>query len=210
MIALNLIPSHVREATSNAQRLRVWAKVLACLGTAASLAIGVALSRDNPARDAWAGVAELESKIEGRKRELASLRAKSSALAKQVESADAVSNHPGWSSALGLIAERLGDSLVLDSCVLNRPREVRAAVTAGAPAKKQSQANLAYSIELGGLATSQATVHRYLADLQSAGLFDSVTLIETRSRPLGDRTLVGFRISCEIIAPADPAISPSR
>lgn len=210
MIALNLIPAHVREATSNAKRLRVWSKVLACVGVAASAAIGVALTRDNPARDAWAGVAELESRIEGRKRELASLRAKSSTLAKQVESAGAVSNHPGWSSALALIAERLGDSLVLDSCVLNRPREVRAPATPGAPAAKQVQVNLAYSIELGGMATSQGTVHRYLADLQAAGLFDSVTLLETRSRPLGDRTLVGFRISCEIIAPVDPAISSAR
>ncbi|MDI1288830.1 MAG: hypothetical protein PSX37_02615 [bacterium] len=211
MIALNLIPAYVREATANTRRVHRWSKVLACLAATAAVAVGVALTRENPARDAWAGVTELESRIDTRKRELASFRAQSSALAKQMESADAVSNHPDWSAALAIIADRLGESLVLDSCNLNRPREVRLpAASPAAPAPRPAQVHLAYSIELGGIATTQAAVHRYLADLQSAGLFDSVTLIETRSRPLGDRTLVGFRLSCEIVAPADPAISTAR
>lgn len=218
VIALNLIPIPIREASANWARVRTWYKLLVAALCVAAAVVAESRTRDNPSRAAWASVSELESQIDARRRELASLRGESSVLAKELESVAAVSHHPDWTPALRMLADRLGEDLVLDSCVLNRPRDLRPAITRGSkhdpaaikPGSKAGHAHAAFSIELGGLATTQTAVHRYLADVQASGLFDAVTLIETRTRTLGDRSLVGFRLSCEIFAPVDPAFAGTR
>jgi len=214
VIALNLTPPAYRAARDQRRRVRAWGRLLSVLIVAGVLIVANVWKDANPARAAWAAVTDLEGKIDERKRELALLRASVGLLNKELESVTAVSNHPDWTPALRLIADRLGNDVVLDSCVLDRPRDAPSGGPAGLPARKAlkpaARTRLVYALELSGLATNQAAVHRYLADLQTARLFDSVTLIETRSRPLADRLFMGFRLSCEIVAPVDVAGEKAR
>ena len=199
MIALNLIPESLREARASARRMRLWSKCLAGVAVCATAAGAWFATREHPARAGWAAVGEIEAKIDARKRELASLRARSQAMARQVESIDAVSNHPDWSGVLALLAQRMSDALVLESCVLNRSRAARGAV------EKGSQPREEYTLELAGVATGQAAVHQYVSDLQAEKVFDVITLMEMRSRVLNGREMVSFRLTCSIIAPSDLA-----
>ena len=51
-------------------------------------------------------------------------------------------------------------------------------------------------LRLAGVGRSQAAVSQFVLRLEQLGLFDRVTLLDTRREPFGADSAVGFRAVC--------------
>ncbi len=55
-----------------------------------------------------------------------------------------------------------------------------------------------YTLTLAGMGRSQAAISQYVLRLENTGLFDRVTLIESKLAPFGGGEAVSFRIGCTL------------
>lgn len=67
-------------------------------------------------------------------------------------------------------------------------------VSPSAPAIAQQR----YTLTLSGMGRSQAAISQYVLRLENTGLFDRVTLIESKLAPFGGGEAVSFRIGCTL------------
>ncbi|MFZ4572861.1 MAG: PilN domain-containing protein [Phycisphaerales bacterium] len=187
MICINLIPRARREETERRRRVLTWA---ASLGVYA-LALAVAGS----AARTFAVPAERERNELDRVREAlrlkdAQLREANSACAK-VESRLAaprqISARPDWSVVLRLVAERRGELLVLDSIAVSQ----------------SGSDGSAARVEIAGSGATQRAASEFISALEQLGLFSSVKQVESRTRIIEGRQVVGFQLVCTL-GPASP------
>jgi hypothetical protein len=85
--------------------------------------------------------------------------------------------------------------IVLASCELEPLRDLAPAVNAASgPSAAPTQPS--YTLVLTGMGLSQGAISRYVLRLEQTGLFDRVTLVESKRMPFGDSEAVSFRIGC--------------
>ncbi len=105
--------------------------------------------------------------------------------------------HPDWGLLLGLLAQSLGDGLVLRQCQISEltPVQRRDVLVA----KDQSQvAGRSFLLAIRGMGRSQAAVSQFALRLEQTGLFDQVKLLDTSLEPYLEYKAVSFRVECQL------------
>ena len=222
MNGVNFIPRQRRDASARRARLRAWtigasAYALVCVvAFAASGAIDVA---DDPT--VATDLAQLPAQIDASQRALTTLRAQLADAQARLDAARAVAHQPDWSVLLGLLAQSLGDDIVLTTCRLEaEPPSDRAAAPSpppgginrvasaggpGAPAAPVVGPGSHFTLELTGLGRTQASVSRFVLRLEQLGLFERVTIVKTGREMFGERESIGFRLEATLGAAAAAA-----
>ena len=190
MIQVNLVPAGRLTAQRRNRRVARW--TTACLSYAALL-VAVQLfafahwgdaGRDTYARldDVRAGMANLQQQMGQQRIRMA--------MARRVLHADRmITQRPDWSIMLALLAESLGDEVLLRASSLDAPE-----AGAHGPADVGDRRTL----HLRGLATTPSAVSQLALRLESTGLFAGVKVLSTQRDSYGGQKMVSFSIACDI------------
>jgi hypothetical protein len=93
----------------------------------------------------------------------------------------ALTGHPDWSTLLALLGARLGDEVVVRDVKLAQSRN---------PGARQ------YTLDVRGLAKSQAAVSGFVSRLEETRIFDQVRLLRTGREPFLTDSVVTFDLQC--------------
>ncbi|MEX0745547.1 MAG: PilN domain-containing protein [Phycisphaeraceae bacterium] len=195
MQAVNLIPDARRDARRSRRHARRWSVA----GVIYALAlVGIWLIAQSIFGGADRALAEQLNDIDKQRasaaEQIRKLEPRLAEAQTTLAASRSVGSQPDWSLLLNLLAQQLGEEVLLTSCRLE-PASATGPVAAR-PADGQPQQH--YRVRLAGLGLSQRDVSDYLLRLEKTGLFSRVTLIDTRKEPFRDTLAVGFRMECEL------------
>lgn len=192
MLTANLLPMSRRRASAREDRAVAWAMgigVLAC-----SLAVATAAIRVSTRSTTAAATARELSGVESELAQLATLVDESKARAQKAEShlaaARAIADHPDWSLLLNLLGRLRGDQIDLARVALGFRKPESSA-------KSEPKQPRGYWVRITGQALDQAAVAKFAVRLEGAGLFDKVTLSESK-KGAAENALVEFQIEASI------------
>ncbi|HEX7010239.1 MAG TPA: PilN domain-containing protein [Phycisphaeraceae bacterium] len=211
---VNLLPAWRRQARRQRRHLRRW--LLACSLYAAALTLTWL-----GAHWVWTGderaLAQTQSQLEADLKQvdesLAQLRPRLAQVQATLAASRSVGGKPDWSILLNLLAQWLGEDMMLTACQLeplDAGSPVMPAVPAvpaapvpptGSPAASVASSASApgrYRLRLQGLGRTQQAVSAYVLGLEQTGLFERVKLISTRKEPFGSGQAVGFELECQL------------
>jgi len=172
------------------RRLRVratrWRRGLAAYGVCCTALIiagsGVATGAGSSA------AAELRVRLGEVEAQVKEARAERMSLRPQVEVAEAIRDRPRWRLLLEALDARLDEEVVLH----------RLAVRPAGEGGLESARRLGFIVELRGYAPSAGGATRLTLDLESLGVFTTVTLLEAKGASVLARDAVEFRVRCTI------------
>ena len=207
--SINLIPAPRRRAKACRARLRNW--LTACIGYGGLLAV-IALVCQASWRSRPAALADeitrTEERIRTSERTIADLKKELAANQWKLDSCLAVGKQPDWSILLAVLADCLGDEIVLKTCQLTPAGDSptkRPSASAKDPAAPRARGDGGFVFLLSGLGRSQTAVSQFVLRLESAGLFDRVTLIKTNRETFVKGKAVAFQLECLLTGKERPA-----
>lgn len=209
MVRVDLIPRQRIERRHRRRRLQIWLAIVAAYAAcvlSGALGIRIADSRDDrklrqavtlkrqTTTSAIRSVQEMETLVTNASIRLAANRA--------------VGDQPDWSVLLAIFAETAGEDVVLLRCRMSIAGRGpgRPAVRPPAGTDGGTAADRARTVELTGLAPTQAEVSGFLLRMERTPLFRDVRLLDTRRQPLLDRTVVLFRVDLRLDAGREGAL----
>ncbi len=208
MNGVNFIPRARRELAERRSRLRAWtigSAAYALLGAVVFAASGTAAVVEDPA--VAQQLAQLPGEIDTSRRALRNVQAQLAEAHAKLDAARAVAEQPDWSVLLGLLAQSLGEEIVLTSCKLDsdalageRPVPAQRA-GAGTKASEPQPPRLTaarYTVLLSGLGRTQSSVSQFVLRLEGLGLFERVTILKTNREMFGEHESIGFRLEATI------------
>lgn len=185
---VNLIPQARIDAARRRSRLCAWSAGCAAYAVAAVAVWSVTRVVDEGADASLAqDMARIQEQTDRDRQAAAQLKPRLTQAMATLAASRSVGNQPDWSLLLALLAEGLGDEAVLSVVRLDQA----AAPNSAAPQRS-------YTLHVEGLGRSHATVLEYVRQLEETGLFQSVTLIETRQESFLDGTAVAFSVDCAL------------
>lgn len=187
MNATNLMPRTRLAALRRSDRLRAW--VMGLSAYSAVLLLGWAVAGKIATASAE-GVARMvrDARVQAETGEAAvkKLRGEVAGLSARAGAARAIADHPDWSVLLGLVAGLRGDEIVLGTVDLS-------AGPGGAPGRPSG-----YTLLLAGSARSHQSVTQFALRLESTGLFERVTIGDTRVQEHEGGSQVAFQVRCTL------------
>lgn len=205
MNGVNLIPAQRRLNKSRRLWVKRWAIVVAA---EAVMVVGVWVAclgwgRNTP--DLREELAAVQSKQARLKRSIELLSPRIRDGAESLKTAVQVYSRPDWSVLLAVLAQQMGDQLVLSRCRL-WPQAGGASSGPALAASEQVATVVTdyrtrrFRLELAGVARSQQSVSEFLLRLERSGLFDAVTLVNTHPAEFLSQSATGFEILCTLDA----------
>jgi Tfp pilus assembly protein PilN len=198
MLTANLVPMSRRRASAREDRIVAWTIGIGLL--ACALGVATAAIRISTRSSTAAATARELAGVDAELAQLATLVDESKSRAQKAEShlsaARAIADHPDWSLLLNLLGTLRGDHIDLARIALGY-RKPDANTNANANAKPDARPARGYWIRITGQALDQAAVARFAVRLEGAGLFDKVTLTESR-KGAAENALVEFQIDASI------------
>ena len=204
MINVNLVPDARLAKKRRRVRLRVWTAL--CLAYALVL---VAMSAGGYV--IWSGgdvalANELEAVGEQAKDYQFSIDTLQQELAEAeaaLQASRAMGNQPDWSTLLVLLAQKLGDEIVLDGCKLSPLAEQEDPSGAKTASPKLSAKDIPlgqrrYCLKLSGFGRTQTAVSQFVLRLEQIPLFEEVKLVKSNRQDFLSSEAVGFEIECSI------------
>src|SRR5688572_14747818 len=208
MNGVNFIPRARRELAERRTRLSacsVVAAAYALLGVIAFAASGTEAVVEDPS--VAQQLAQLPGEIDTSRRALTNLQAQLAEAQAKLDAARTVAEQPDWSVLLGLLAQSLGEEIVLTSCKLDsdavegdRPVNAQRAGPGAQPAEPQPPrlSGARYTVLLSGLGRTQSSVSQFVLRLEELGLFERVTILKTNREMFGEHESIGFRLEATI------------
>ncbi|HEX8877376.1 MAG TPA: PilN domain-containing protein [Phycisphaerales bacterium] len=191
MLTANLLPMARRRASAREDRAVLWmfVTVTLALTLAAATATIHMTARSTTAEATARELTTVQTELE----RLGTLVQESRSRAQKSESllaaARAIADHPDWSLLLNLMGKLRGDQVDLARIALGYKKP-------DANAKPAAKAQRGYWVRITGQAVDQAGVARFAVRLEESGLFDKVTLTESKKNPTA--ALVDFQIDAVI------------
>lgn len=187
MSNINLIPLRRRDAKRRRRHIR-WCAVGCCAYALAATAAGAA------AIYTWGGedlvvadqLAHVEQDIQRNEHAAAAARTNLAATQLVLESTRQIVERPDWSQLLALLAGESNQQVMLRSCQL-RPKLSR-----------MGDAAPGFLVTAVGITRSPSDAQEYAVRLQGTGMFDRVTLLDTRREPFLAMEASTFRLECEL------------
>lgn len=199
MIAVNFIPSHRLQAKRRRVCLRRW--TVFCIAHALHLIIVVLCARFimmGGSNTVQAALSQITQEIAESQNAVTATNLKLAEARQTLAANRAVAQHPDWSLLLVLLADTLGDQVVLRNCQIDPKAPKQSAAgeqqTATAPAKPTNE----YVLQLSGLGRSQEVVSQFVLRLEQTGLFDRVALVNTVREPFLNGQAFGFSVECKL------------
>jgi hypothetical protein len=193
--AVNLLPLARVELLRQRRRTRIW--ILVVIGYSIVLAMfwsGYAASV--PLRNGAEEVSVARTRLEAIEAELARTRKTAVDLRTRVELASAVADHPDWSLLLGVIAGIRNDEIAIERLQLSSP----GIVPPPKGRKPDTPVRGPWNLILAGAAPSQRAASDFVARLEALGIFESISLRETRERTFTSDGggVVDFTVACTL------------
>jgi Tfp pilus assembly protein PilN len=182
MNGVNLIPAYRVEAARRRKHIHAWsvscvAYGLLCLGVYALCAWqwseggGLAASLEAASTD-----------IAVSSRAAVKLRGQLAEAQSRLQAEQSIATEPDWSVLLALLADLVGDDVVLNDCRL-------------APASEKSEFT---SLTIRGFARTQTSVSTFALRLEGVNLFDQVKLIKSNRETYMNADAVSFEMECTL------------
>lgn len=196
---VNLIPARRRDARRRRAHLRWCAVGCAAYTLLTTTAAAIAWS-------AWTGedpevrkqIAHVDEEIHRNEQALLESSATLSARQAMLTAARQIAGQPDWSYLLALLADKAGSDMVLRSCQLTPASDA-----AGETKNVELHATGGLLVIVRGVAKSPQGAQQYVLRLEKTGLFDRVTLVETRREPFLNGEASAFRVDC-VLSPSAP------
>ena len=180
----NLIPMARRRARRQRERVRRCAAAVGLYAAALAVACAAVQVRWHvPVEPARQKLAQAKAELERTQRAAAALRPVLEERQRAAAAAAAVAVRPDWSVLLRATAATLDDDVVLRSCQV---------------AALEGEAGGGYEYTLRAVARSQAAAAAFVLRLEASGLFEKVTLVDSRAETLAGQEAVGLRVRCEL------------
>jgi len=196
MLTANLLPMARRRVSAREDRIVAWTIGIGLL--ACALGVATATIRVSTRSSTAAATARELAGVDAELVQLATLVDESKSRAHKAEShlaaARAIADHPDWSLLLNLLGTLRGDHIDLARVALGYRKPDANANANNRPDARQARG---YWIRITGQALDQAAVANFAVRLEGAGLFDKVTLTESR-KGVAENALVEFQIDASI------------
>lgn len=188
---VNLLPLTRQLHRARSQRTRAWSIVLGAMvslsvATYAGCAFALADSNAPTAADFSTAAREL-SQINS---EASRVKAQLVGVQREVYSARSLSEQPDLSLLLGLISRTADERIILSRCELTESK----------PPEKGAEAESANIggavLRLDGFGKSQTAVGAFVLRLETTGVFDHVSLLQSHNQPVLGTDAAAFRIEC--------------
>ena len=112
---------------------------------------------------------------------------------------NALREHPNWSLMLALLANALGQDLVLRECDLNLQTPSKTTPNTALTANttpNQDAPQRAFRLTLRGFGRSQAAISQFTLRLEQTEIFDQVKLVDTSLEPFLSGKAIAFHVEC--------------
>jgi len=209
----NLMSAPRRQAKACRARVRKWLAVgVAFVGMLVTVCIachrtwGVGL---DPLGDDFRLI---EDRIETSGRTISGLRKQLVASRWKLDTFRSVGQQPDWSVLLMLLADGLGNEVVLKSCELDEiviPLESTAGRRAGSrlvttSSLTEKPGRMAFVLRVAGFGRSQTDVSLFVLRLERSGMFDNVRIVSTMREPFLNAKAIAFRLECSLEGKTGP------
>jgi hypothetical protein len=189
MNGTNLVPLARQLRQARQTRTRAWAFaaggiLLACVATYAACAVGMA-DHGAPASSEFASAARELSQYNG---QATHLRTQLSRVQREVYAARSLADQPDMSLLFAMVSRTAGEQIVLSHCEMTE--------STGKGAEEDAAGVGGAVLRLDGFGKTQAAVAGFVLQLETAGLFNRVTLLQSHSQPLFGNDAAAFRIEC--------------
>jgi Tfp pilus assembly protein PilN len=195
MKSVNFMPSYRIVARQRRRRIRLWTVVIGV--TLVLELVGIACGYG-----LWCGGRMVLAKEEDRAaatiqsadRAIRMLQGELATQEATLKANQALEGQPDWSRMLSLLAQSLGDGVIVKRCEL-KPRPPAGPVTpASAPLKEGD----AYALKVSGVGRAVADVLQFAGALERSGLFDQIRLVKTDTEPFLSGTATVFEMECAL------------
>lgn len=191
MNSTNLVPLAGQLRQARQVRIRAWAVaaggvLLACVAVYAACAAALA-DHGAPAPAEFARAARELAQYNG---EATHLRAEVSRVRREVYAARSLSEQPDVSLLFAMVSRTAGEQIVLSHCELTESQ------ASGKGTEDDTAGVSGAVLRLDGFGKTQAAVAGFVLQLETAGLFNRVTLLQSHSQPLFGNDAAAFRIEC--------------
>ena len=220
MIRVNLIP-HQRRARAEARRRgAAWARFLRAYAIVLAFVCALALFPAHATPPSLeSSIARVNRNIDSSTKALEGVKNQAGMLARQVEVARIIRDHPDWSLLLAAVAEiAKGPSAGAQESQLRSfdlsiaKIEEKSAKAAAAKSDKPLPAHDIVIVKLVGAAPTLESCIKCVKALEDRAVFDQVTLKDTHAETVGHAAVTRFEIEATIdcgSAPDKPAAAPS-
>ena len=201
------MPAPRRQAKACRVRVRQWLPVwgafvgmlvLVCITCHKTWGVGL-----DPLADE---IRQTADHIEASGRTIAELREQLVASRWKLDTFRGVGQQPDWSVLLTLLADGLGNEVVLKSCELD---EIMIPVETAAGRRGNSQIittsrledkaeRMAFVLRVAGFGRSQTAVSLFVLRLERSGMFDNVRIVSTVREPFLNAKAIAFRLKCRL------------
>ncbi len=207
MKCFNLMPAPRRQAKACRARVRQWLAVgVAFVGMLVMICItchrtwGVG---PDPLADE---IRQTADRIAASGRTISELQGQLVASRWKLDTFRGIGRQPDWSVLLTLLADGLGDEVVLKNCELD---EIVIPVERTAPKRGESQiittsrledkaGRTAFVLRVAGFGRSQTAVSLFVLRLERSGVFDNVRIVSTIREPFLNAKATAFRLECRL------------
>ena len=207
MKCFNLMPTPRRQAKACRARARQWLAVgVAFVGMLVMICITCHKTWGVGPEPLADEIRQTTDRIKASGRTIAELREQLVASRWKLDTVRGVGRQPDWSVLLTLLADGLGNEVVLRSCELDeilipleraagRRGEPRIPVTSVSEDKKK---RIAFVLSVSGFGRSQTAVSQFVLRLERSGMFDNVRLVSTIREPFLNGKAIAFRLKCRL------------
>ena len=212
MIGINLIDERVLLARRRRRRLQLWGSVLALTSLLCAFPIGVEFSRERQVRTLIRERAEIGSRIERTRSEIATVGAENRTLKSQIARSDALQTKRSWARLFAMLSGTMPDdmwllSIATDPAVPDRS-DVDLTKIGGRtkPVANQTPEDeletqvvtliAPRSLVFEGHSLEHRSLYEFMSQLKHTGSFSDVSLIKASEEPVLGGRAVRFDIRC--------------
>ena len=207
MKCINLMPASRRQAKACRARAHQWLGVgVAFVGMLVLICITCHRTWGVGPEPLVDEIRQTKDHIDASGKTVAELRKQLAALRWKLDTFRGIGQQPDWGVLLTLLADGLGNDVVLSSCELDEiiiPLEI----TAGRPAGPQlvttsslaeKPERMAFILRVTGFGRSQTAVSLFVLRLERSGMFDNVRIVSTIREPFMNAKAIAFRLECSL------------
>ena len=193
----NFIPVDRRRRMRTYRRLVIWGGIcgawILMLAVAVSLAHAMYGVDDQFIDDELSAAARRQDKDQQRINALTRTIAAATA---DLEARKATGDQPDWSVLLALLAEQLGDNVVLSQCDLSAHGVTGERPPQGGPHVTLNRRQ--FRLTVTGYGRMQADVSRFVLSLEKVKLFRKIKLLGSNRERFYNTEAVAFRVECDL------------
>jgi len=205
MADVNLVPEQRQVRKRRHARLRLWIQMSATYSIAIALSLffvhtiwkvdNAALAED---------LSATTSRVKQYSSSMLRLRKELARISTILQTSRAIKCQPDWSKLLVIIADTLGQDIVLNRCEVTILDENGSEITGGPQEALTSQAVTTllsarqYRLTLAGLGRQHSAVSKFVVQLEQSGLFDSVSLLNNQRQDVQNQSVIVFGIECQM------------